>query len=268
LRDAPRGARATWPALPAPVFAEHGLSLRDQRQDRLGRLGLGNGDERDPARRAPGDRSAWAMRARMSSSGVAGWLMARCYSARMAKRYPVPGSSSSAMRATMPRWNARWAACRAEAGWCSGITTLHRPRAGCDSGRCGGFAAARPLHSPLGRGDGGAGMARGRAYAAPARLGRRTSGLRLATAHDLAELRDAARAGADAVLLSRFRDAQPPRRARAGTGPVPLARGAVGRAGDRAWRAEPAAGGVCAATAGPPSTAFRDRGTRWIPLDS
>jgi thiamine-phosphate pyrophosphorylase len=39
------------------------------------------------------------------------------------------------------------------------------------------------------------------------------SGLRLATAHDLAELRDAARAGADAVLLSRFRDAQPPARA-------------------------------------------------------
>lgn len=40
------------------------------------------------------------------------------------------------------------------------------------------------------------------AYAAPARLGRRTGGLRLATAHDLAELGDAARAGADAVLLS------------------------------------------------------------------
>ena len=40
------------------------------------------------------------------------------------------------------------------------------------------------------------------AYAAPSRLGRRTGGLRLATAHDLAELRRAAGAGADAVLLS------------------------------------------------------------------
>ena len=40
------------------------------------------------------------------------------------------------------------------------------------------------------------------AYAAPAGLGRRSGGLRLATAHDLAELGDAAGVGADAVLLS------------------------------------------------------------------
>ena len=37
------------------VFTEHALALRDQRQDRCGRMGLGNCHQRDFAEVAPGN---------------------------------------------------------------------------------------------------------------------------------------------------------------------------------------------------------------------
>jgi thiamine-phosphate pyrophosphorylase len=131
----------------------------------------------------------------------------------MAKRYPVPKLlllSDARNDATLER---ALGPCRAEAGWCSGITTC----TGRAPGAIRGVAAAcrRHGHSILLSGaamEAGHGARTG--HAAPARLGRRTSGLRLATAHDLAELRDAARAGADAVLLFPFsRRAATPARA-------------------------------------------------------
>lgn len=121
----------------------------------------------------------------------------------MAKRYPVPRIlllSDARNDATLER-----ALGRLPRG--SGLVFRHYHLA--PAARRARFGALRRLcrrhgHSILLSGAAVEARAWGAdgAYAAPARLGRRTSGLRLATAHDLAELRDAARAGADAVLLS------------------------------------------------------------------
>lgn len=129
--------------------------------------------------------------------------MARCYSARMAKRYPVP----RILLLSDARNDAALARALGRLPRGSGLVFRHYHLA--PAARRARFGALRRFCRRHGHAillSGAAAQARAwgadGAYAAPARLGRRTGGLRLATAHDLAELRDAARAGADAVLLS------------------------------------------------------------------
>ena len=121
----------------------------------------------------------------------------------MAKRYPVPRLlliSDMRNDATLAR-----ALARLPRG--SGLVFRHYHLA--PAARRARFGAMRRLcrlHGHVAFLSGPATEARAwradGAYAAPARLGRRTGGLRLATAHGPAELRQAVRAGADAVLLS------------------------------------------------------------------
>jgi thiamine-phosphate pyrophosphorylase len=144
-------------------------------------------------------RAAWSMRARMSFRwGCSGPVMARCYSVVMAKRYPVPrlvllsDARNDAVLdralARLPRGSAlvfrhyhlsaperrrRWAALRRQAA--SRGVALIAAGASCGRGAQGHYGAPSALAG---------------------------GGLRLATAHSLREIGAAARAGADAVLLS------------------------------------------------------------------
>ena len=246
------------------ILAELALSRLDQRPDRLGAVGLRDGDQGHIARRArrPGGRRGRSRspRLRAARAGDAP-VMAAAIGSAMSRRQPLPRLW---LMTDERQGEGLWAALeRLPQGGRRGVSPLRpgaaRAASAVRTGETGGAAAAACFSSSAA------------AICAPTAChGGRGRGLRSASAHNLRELRAAERSGAALVFLSpafatrSHPGARPlgpvPLRADRGSGPNPghsaRRRGrAQGEAiaaylrlgGDRRLAICPSAGGTCEA---------------------